>query len=182
MNSVPSKNQCFSTHAKIVLLVTFLLLVALAALACLIKSLILETPSSTAFFEFVAVALLLLVFYAVAIGIFYLRFSKTQSVWKPDKPAGQSIDNLKTSKPRFTFGIWSMLLITFASAVTAAAGSYYVKALKADTSPKAVFIIFAIAAPMLMLVFVSASYQVSRMLKQRKKQKRDVYEYNPDDG
>lgn len=182
MTSTRSQQPRFSTQTKIGLLITSIVLVALAALACFVKSLVFGTPSQTAFFEFVALALILLSFFAIVVGILYLNAVKAASVWKPDLPTAQMKANSNRPRPRFTFGIWSMLLITFASAVTAAVGSYYVKALRADTSPKAVFIIFAIAAPMLMVVFVSVSYQISRLLKERKKRRGKVYEYTPDDN
>ena len=56
-------------------------------------------------------------------------------------------------RPRF--GLGALMLFMLVACVTAAAASYLVRAVRSGTSYKAVFIIFALAAPMLLMTLLS---------------------------
>jgi hypothetical protein len=62
------------------------------------------------------------------------------------------------------FGLATMMLVMLVFCVMAAAGSYLLRAVDAGTSPRAVFIIFTLAAPVLVVVALSAFRQCLRWL------------------
>ena len=67
-------------------------------------------------------------------------------------------------QPRF--GLASMMLVMLVFCVMGSAGFYLVRAVRQGTSLKAVFIIFTLAAPMLLLVVLSTYRQVLTWIRQ----------------
>ena len=65
------------------------------------------------------------------------------------------------------FGLSTMLLVMVVFSVMGAAGHYLMVAMRSGTSPKAVFIIFTLAAPMLLLTALSLMRAVVRWLSRR---------------
>lgn len=63
---------------------------------------------------------------------------------------------------RFRFSIGTLMLLTFVFGVVGAAGRQFVRAVHQGTSPRAVFVIFTLAAPMIVLVILSLIHQVSQ--------------------
>ena len=61
--------------------------------------------------------------------------------------------------PRFRFGIGSLMLVTIVVGITAAAARQYVRANEYGTSPRALFVMFTLAAPLLVLVTLSVIHQ-----------------------
>ncbi len=59
------------------------------------------------------------------------------------------------SGPRPRYGLLSLLLVMFVFCMMGAAGRYLMLALREGTSPKAVFVIFTLAAPMLLVVVLN---------------------------
>jgi hypothetical protein len=60
-----------------------------------------------------------------------------------------------------------MMLVMLVFCVMGAAGSYLVRALRQGTSLKAVFLIFTLAAPMLLVVALSLGRQFLQLLTKR---------------
>lgn len=65
---------------------------------------------------------------------------------------------------RFRFSIGTIMLITVVFGVMAAAGRQFVRAVHQGTSPRALFVIFTLAAPMIVLVVLSLICQVTGWL------------------
>ncbi len=65
------------------------------------------------------------------------------------------------------FGLLTALLVMVVFSVMGAAGHYLMVAMRSGTSPKAVFIIFTLAAPMLLLTALSLVRAAARWLSRR---------------
>ena len=86
------------------------------------------------------------------------RPADTSDVGTPPEPAAEG----PTSWPRY--GIGSMMLVTVIFAVMAASARQLVVAVRHGSSPKAFFVIFTLAAPMLAVVAISVFRQVASWL------------------
>jgi hypothetical protein len=64
----------------------------------------------------------------------------------------------KTWRPRF--GIGGLLLLTIVFAVMGAATRQFVLAVQRGSSPRAVFVIFTLAAPMIVVVTIGAIHRL----------------------
>ena len=65
---------------------------------------------------------------------------------------------LDTPRPRWPqFRLATLMLLMLVCAMTAAAGSYVVRALSAGTSAKAFFVIFTLVMPVLLVVALNAA-------------------------
>ncbi len=61
-------------------------------------------------------------------------------------------------------GLWSLMMLTFVCAVTAAGARYaYVAEQQDDTRSRGVFVIFSLNAPVVVLVFVSVWHRIYRL-------------------
>ncbi len=65
------------------------------------------------------------------------------------------------------FGLFTILLVMVVFSVMAAAGHYLMVAMRSGTSPKAIFIIFTLAAPMLLVTALSLLRAAVRWLSRR---------------
>lgn len=65
---------------------------------------------------------------------------------------------LKAWRPRF--GIGGLLLLTIVFAVMGAATRQFVLAVQRGSSPRAVFVIFTLAAPMIVVVAIGSIHRV----------------------
>ena len=65
---------------------------------------------------------------------------------------------LRSALPRF--GIGSILLVTIVFAVMGAAMRQFVLAVQRGSSPRAVFVIFTLAAPMIVVAALGSFYRV----------------------
>ena len=62
------------------------------------------------------------------------------------------------------FGLGTLMLIMLVCAMTAAAGSYVVRAMSAGTSAKAFFVIFTLVMPVLLVVALNVTRLLFAML------------------
>ena len=69
--------------------------------------------------------------------------------------------------PRLQFSIFGLMVLTFEVAVAVSPLYYVVRAMRGETGYRAVAVLMAVALPMLVMILVSALYQLSRWLKRR---------------